>query len=262
MKAEHRHQLKTNELAEWIANFPQWAKKNTTTIIYLAVLAVVVVGVYFWKIYEKKTVATREQVELTNLASQVSLSKPQILLEQARGLDSSYVLIQAADNLQKVAQNTKNEQAAAVAFIKRAEALRTELRYRLGSISREEVTNQINQAKDSYTKAIEKSSANPSLAAAAKFGLGLCEEELGNFEQARAIYSEMAVNADFEGTVAVEQANQRLRTMADYEQKVVFKPSPKPAPAETIIPELKLEVPEGFRTQSEVPELNLPSSPR
>jgi hypothetical protein len=52
--------------------------------------------------------------------------------------------------------------------------------------------------------------------------------------------------------------------MADYQQKVVIKPSPKPAPAETVVPEVKLEVPEGFRTKessSEVPELNLPSQP-
>jgi tetratricopeptide (TPR) repeat protein len=261
MKSEHRHELKTNELAEWIANFPQWAKENTTTIIYLVVLAVVVVGVYFWKVYQKKAVATREQVELTNFASQVTLSKPQILLDQPQGIDSSYVFIQAADNLQKIAQNTKNEQAAALALIKRGEALRTELRYRLGSVPGDEITNQINQAKDSYTKAIEMSSSNPSLTAAAKFGLGLCEEDLGNFEQAREIYSEIAANPDFEGTVAAEHAKRRLPIMADYQKKVFIKPSPEPAPTETITPELQLEVPEGFRTQPEIPEFNLPGQP-
>ncbi len=28
MKSDHRHELKTNELAEWLSNLPQWAKKN------------------------------------------------------------------------------------------------------------------------------------------------------------------------------------------------------------------------------------------
>ncbi len=31
MKAEHRHELKTNELADWIVHFPQWFKENQTT---------------------------------------------------------------------------------------------------------------------------------------------------------------------------------------------------------------------------------------
>jgi tetratricopeptide (TPR) repeat protein len=262
MKAEHRHELKTNELAEWIANFPQWAKKNTTTIIYISVLTVVVAGVYFWKIYEKRVVSGREQLEFTNLISQISQGKTQILQAQAQGIDTSYTLIQAADNLQNIAQNVKDEQMAALALIKKAEALRMELHYRLGSISRQDLSAQIDRAKESYTKAIEKSSTNPSLMAAAKLGLGLCEEELGNFEQARQIYSEITANADFESTVAAAQAKQRLLTMADYQQKVVFKPSPEQAPAapaEFIQPEIKLEAPEGSQGVSEVPELNLPS---
>ena len=262
MKPEHRHQLKTNELAEWIVNFPQWAKENATTIIYISVLAAVVAGVYFWKVYEKRVVSDREQLEFTNFISQISQGKTQILQAQAQGVDTSYTLIQAADNLQNIAQNVKDEQMAALALIKEAETLRMELHYRFGSIGREDITAQINRAKDSYTKAIEKSSTNPSLTATAKLGLGLCEEELGNFEQARQIYGEIIANADFEGTVAAAQSKQRLLTMVDYQQKVVFKPSPKQAPAEVIQPDIKLESPEGFQTQNgalEVPDLNVPS---
>jgi tetratricopeptide (TPR) repeat protein len=268
MKAEHRHELKTNELAQWLANFLQWAKKNTTTIIYISVLVVVVAGVYFWKVYEKRVVSSRQQFEFTSLLSQVSQGKTQIIQAQAQGLDTSYTLIQAADNLQNIAQNVKNEQMAALALIKEAETLRMELHYRFGSIREQDLTAQINRAKDSYTKAIEKSSTNPSfpsLTATAKFGLGLCEEELGNFEQARQIYSEIVANADFESTVAAAEAKQRLLTMADYQQPVVLKPSPKQtpvAPAEIIQPEIEPEVPEDSQGQegvSEVPELNLPS---
>jgi tetratricopeptide (TPR) repeat protein len=264
MKSEHRRQLKTNELADWIVNFPQWARENSTTIIYISVLTIVVAGVYFWKIYEKRMVSDREQIELTNSIAGISQSTYQILQAQGQGIDASYILIQAADNLQNIAQNTKDEQVAAMALIKRADALRMELHYRLGNISNSDFTAQINWAKDSYTKAIEKSSTNPSLMAAAKLGLGLCEEELGNFEQARQIYKEITENADFEGTVAATEAQQRLDTMADYQQKVVFRPSPKQAATEPIQPEINPEAPEGFQAQkgaSEVPEFNLPSQP-
>lgn len=260
MKPEHRHQLKTNELAEWIGNLPQWAKENAKTIICISILAAVVAAVYFWKMYEKRVVSVREQLELTNFISQLSAGKTQILQAQAQGVDISYTLIQVANNLQNIAQNAKEEQMAALALIKRAEALRMELHYRFGSVSRQDLTAQINLAKDSYTKAIEKSSTNPSLMATAKLGLGLCEEELGNFEQAREIYSEIIVNADFEGTIAAAEAKQRLHTMADYQRKVVFKPAPKRAPTKFIQPEIKLEAPEGFQTQIgvfEVPDINL-----
>ncbi|MFZ0035180.1 MAG: hypothetical protein WAK60_09380 [Sedimentisphaerales bacterium] len=244
MKPEHRHQLKTNELADWIMNFPQWVRENAKMIIYISVLVIVVAGVYLWKIYEKRIVSTREQLEFTNLVSQISQGKTQILQAQAQGVDASYVLIQAADNLQNIAQNVKEEQMAALALIKQAEALRMELHYRIGNISKEDLTAQINRAKDSYTKAIEKSPTNPSLTAAAKLGLGLCEEELGNFEQGRQIYSEITANADFKGTVAAAEAKQRLLTMADYQQKVVLRQTPKQASTGFTQPEINLEASE------------------
>jgi len=121
-----------------------------------------------------------------------------------------------------------------LALIKQAEALRTELHYRPGTVSEQDVTAQINQAKAAYTEAIQtrlRGTSNPSLTAAAEFGLGLCEEELGNFEKAQQIYQIIAENPDFEGTVAVTQAKHRIETMADYKQKVIFKPAPTPPAA-------------------------------
>jgi hypothetical protein len=86
---------------------------------------------------------------------------------------------------------------------------------------------QINQAKVSYTEALERAASNPSLKATAKFGLGLCEEELANFEQARQIYQDIVSSPEFEGTVAKASAKYRLDTMADYKTAVVFKPAPQ-----------------------------------
>ncbi len=261
MKAEHRHELKTNELAEWLINFPQWAKENAKMIIYLSVLVVVFAGLYFWKVYEKRVISDREQLDFTNFISQISQGKTQIIQAQAQGVDTSYTLIQAADNLKNIAQDTKNEQMAAMALIKEGDMLRMEMHYRLGTMSAEDIVAQTNRAKDCYTKALEKSSTNPSLTATAKFGLGLCEEDLGNFEQARQIYSEITEDPGFESTVAAAEAKMRLLTMADYQSKVVFKPSPiKQTPAALTQPEIKLQSPEGSQQGvPEVPELNLPS---
>ena len=236
MKAEHRHELKTNELAEWLSNLPQWTKENLTTIIII--LAVIVVALAFYVRYRyNKSLVADEQLEFTNLLNQLSVSKMQVLSAQAEGRDLSFILLQPANSLGNFAQNAKNDRMAALALIKQAEALRTELHYRPGTVSNDDLTSQINQAKAAYTEAIQtrlQGTSNPSLMAAAEFGLGLCEEELGNFEKAQQIYQTVAANPDFEGTVAVVQAKNRLETMADYKQKVIFKLAPAP-PADSLL---------------------------
>jgi hypothetical protein len=233
MRAEHRHELKTNELAEWLSNLPQWTKENLTIII--VVLAVVVAASAFYVRYRyRKSAVVEEQLVFTNLLNQLSASKMQVLSAQAQGRDLSFILLQPANSLGTFAQNAESDQMAALALIKQAEALRTELHYRPGTVSEQDVAAQINQAKAAYTEAIQnrlRGASNPSLTAAAEFGLGLCEEELANFEKAQQIYQIIAQNPDFEGTVAVTQAKHRLETMADYKQKVIFKPAPAPAAA-------------------------------
>jgi tetratricopeptide (TPR) repeat protein len=238
MKSEHRHELKTNELAEWLSNLPQWTKENLTIIIVISAVIVAAITFYYIRYGYRKSVVAEEQLEFTNLLNQLSASKMQVLSAQAQGRDLSFILLQPANSLGTFAQNAKSDQMAALALIKQAEALRTELHYRPGTVSNKDLTSQINQAKAAYTEAIQtrlQGTSNPSLTAAAEFGLGLCEEELGNFEKAQQIYQIIAENPDFEGTVAVAQAKHRLETMADYKQKVIFKPAPTP-PAASLPP--------------------------
>ena len=227
MKSDHRHELKTNELADWLSHLPEWTKENLITIVIVVVAVLAAGAIYGWRLYNKNVVQVKEQTDFTTLINQVSSGKMQILQgQQSQGRDWSFVLLQPANNLQSYAQNTKHKQMAALALIKRAEALRAELHY--GNVEEEYLINQTNLAKASYSEALEKCPTNPSLAATAKFGLGLCEEELGNFDQARQIFQDIAGNPDFENTLAAVRAKRRLKTMADYQQKIVFKPAPKP----------------------------------
>ncbi|MBN2594983.1 MAG: hypothetical protein JXA81_15870 [Sedimentisphaerales bacterium] len=228
MKSDHRHELKTNELADWLTHLPEWTKENLITIVIVVAAVVAAAVIYGWMLYSKNVIQVQEQTEFTNLVTQVSSGKMQIFQgQQEQGRDFSFVLLQPANTLQTFAQKTGNERMAALALIKRAEALRAELHY--GNVEEEYLINQTNLAKASYTEALDKCPKNPSLAASAKFGLGLCEEELGNFEQAKAIYQDIAGNPDFENTLAQIRAKRRLETMADFQQKIAFKPAPKPA---------------------------------
>jgi hypothetical protein len=244
MKAKHRHELKTNVLAEWIANFPEWAKKNLRMIIYISVVVIAVGGsaAFYW--YRKNVESVRKQLQLTSLITRLSQGKLQVLQQQFRGMDVSYMLIQIADGLENFARNAKNDQMAALALVKRAEALRTELHCRLGTISELDKQAAMERAKTSYTEAIDKAVANRSLVATAKLGLGLCEEELGNFEQAEQIYTEIVSSGGFEGTAAAAAAKRRLATMADYQPEVVFASAPQPEPVQPAEPQLTISAAE------------------
>ena len=226
MKSDHRHELKTNELAEWLSNLPEWTKENLVTIIAVVVVVVVAGALYGWRLYSRNVLLVQEEAEFTNLLNQISGNKMQILQgQESQGRNLSFLLLQPANNLQTFAKKTSHKRMAAMALIKRAEALRAELHY--GSSEQQYLASQTNLAKASYTEALEKCPEIPSLAATAKFGLGLCEEELGNFGQARQMYQDIATNTDFENTLAAVQAKRRLQTMADYQQNIVFKPAPK-----------------------------------
>jgi len=227
MKSDHRHELKTNELAEWLGNLPQWAKENVAIIVIVLVVIAGAAAFYIWKGHTKSE-EVNKQLAFTTLLYQVPRAKDEIIRAQAQGADRSFMLFKPADNLRAFAEGTDDDNMAAFALIKRAEALRMELHYRLGTVNSRDFEAQITMAKESYIAAMEKSSSNPSFMAAAKFGLGLCAEELGNFDKARQIYRDITEGPDFESTITAAQARQRLDTMADYSQKVVFRPAPKP----------------------------------
>lgn len=229
MKSEHRHELKTNELAEWLANLPEWTKQHLVAIICVSTLVVALAGVYMWMGYNRNVVRVRERIEFTRLLNQVSAAKMQIRQGQEEQRDLSFTLLQPAKALEAFAQNTTNDRMAALALIKQAQALRAELHY--GTAEDQYLKEQIAKAKAGYAEALEKSRGYPDLAAAAEFGLGLCAEEMGDFEEARQMYQDIVSNADYEGTVPVAQAKRRLEIMDDYKEEIAFKPNPNPQPA-------------------------------
>jgi tetratricopeptide (TPR) repeat protein len=244
MKAEHRHELKTNELADWIIHFPQWVKENLRMIIYLSVVAIAFAGIYIWNYYQKNVIVANERQQFTVLMNELEHNKRQSVNLQAQGADYSYTLIQTANKLRNFAQSTKNNNMAAMALIKSAAALRTELHYRMGKVGSQDFKSQIDKAKTAYSQAVERAQENLSLKAIAIYGQGLCEEELGNFEQAKQVYRQLEEDPAFEGTTARASAVHRLAVMDDYRTKLVFLERPKapvtpPGSPEITLPELE-----------------------
>ena len=75
MKAERRHELATNELADWIMHFPQWFEENKTTIF---VGAVIVAGLIAYTVFfysRQGRVSEQKQEMTTTLLEQLVRAK-------------------------------------------------------------------------------------------------------------------------------------------------------------------------------------------
>ncbi len=231
MKSDHRHELKTNELAQWVAEFPQWARENQKTIITVCAVVVAVILLYAWFLYDKNVLAVNRRIKLSELTSQLYGNKVLVARGASEGKDlSSVLLLDVSHNLGQFAEGTRDAGMAALAHLKQAEAIRSELHYRSGQVSQADITKQIEQAKTYYRLALDKAGPQVSLKAAAQYGLGLCDEELSDHAQARQIYQQIVSDPAIKGTVAQKAAQYRLEIMDDYVGSVVFRPAPEPAP--------------------------------
>jgi tetratricopeptide (TPR) repeat protein len=261
MKAEHRHELKTNELAQWLGNLPQWTKDNLTVIIAAVVILALCAGAYYYFGHQERSTTLAEGRKLTNLVSQALQNKRQVLSThmQQEGQDdnTSFILLGLADDLAGFANSAKDQRRAALALIQAAEAVRTELHYRSKPLAKGELKNQIERAKGYYNKALLILD-NASLEAMARLGLRLCEEEVGNYIGAEQIYRDIIANPEYEHTTAYIKAGKRITNMAQYQKPVVLARStptqrpigaqipPRPSPAGATRPQIQIGNPEVY----------------
>lgn len=221
MKSERRHELATNELADWIANFPQWLKENRTTVI---VGVVVVVGLIAYTIFFYGMQGKAGQEKNTQAAAvleQLNMQKMTVLQGKAEGLGVSDLFLNTAGSLEAVATESNNKNFVALATIKRAEALRSELHYRSEVAEKDYQASQLGQAKKLYEDALAKTDV-AMIKAMAEYGIGLCLEDSGDFDGAKTVYQKIADANEYQGTTFAERAKQRIETFDDYKGNFVF----------------------------------------
>lgn len=230
MDSEHRHELKTNELADTLAHLPKLIKENANMIIGLGLIAVALITwPMFTKMSQQKEIA--EQSEMTQAIQLLDQDVINVLRAapddtQAK-LEALNSLLTNADDLLQKASKTDNPNLAAMAQIKAAQAIRTELHLR-PEVDAETLETQIQKAKDAYSQAFEKAQT-PALKAMAQLGLGLCSEELGQTAQAAEIYQQIVSDESYEATVPAAQAQKRLDGLEDNSETFNFAEAP-PAP--------------------------------
>ncbi|MCK5564625.1 MAG: hypothetical protein KAJ07_05220 [Planctomycetes bacterium] len=246
MDAEHRHELKQNDLIEWITHFPEYARENYMQIIGFVLVILGLLSWLFWPSFKGSADNSKleKHARVTQVMGQVSGSKRASVRDGAAATDS---LLLTANNLNLEADRTKDPIAKALILIKRGEALRSDLHYRSGMQDAAIAASQIQQAKAAYDAAILSATGQTggaSLVAMATYGLGLCFEEVGDFVKAEETYKSIIANAEFEGTVFPTQAANRIAALADNKVNVIFTKAPAvEVPAAPVVepPAVKVE---------------------
>jgi tetratricopeptide (TPR) repeat protein len=236
MDSEHRHELKTNELANLLTHFPQFLKRNASTIIGLILI---IIGLISWwvlpKMSREKTIAEEARVaQSIQMLGQDIGAALQAYQNQPEQLNQLLNTILAnAEALLDVSSETDNPDLSALACIKAAQAIRTELHLRKDLISPETIEAKTQKAQEAYEKAAQMATL-PAVQAMAQFGIGLCAEERGQTEQAADIYKEIVANENYQATVFPKQAQQRLDTLQENIESFTFveEPQAEETPAE------------------------------
>ena len=245
MDAEHRHELRDNDLIKWIMQTPKFVSEYYMQII--GVCCIIVAVLLYGPVRDmSKKGRLKEHMTLTNNIMSLDQSKIEALQAAGKGEDVVSTMKQKSEALTVNGGDMKSDQAGAIAFIKSAEACRIDLHYTTGEIEREVIEANISKAKGLYGNALSRAKGNATLTAMAKFGLGLCEEELGNYDEASNIYTEISSDEGLAGTVYSVAAAKRLEDIGEYQQKVVFVDRP--------VVEIEPEVPDVLETVENVVE--------
>ena len=232
MKSERRHELATNELADWITHLPKWFAENRSTVIIGAVVAVALIAYTIFYYSRGDSAVDAQQAQISGMLERVKFQKDTVLQGRSEGMDASNAFFTLAGSLESAAGTAENQNLAALAMIKRAEALRSELQYRDEPAEVDVVQSQTTQAMGIYVSAAE-AAESATIIGMAKYGQAVCLEDMGKFDEAAAIYIELATDEKYDGTIHKNRAAKRLEILPEIKNKVVFvKVEPKPVPVE------------------------------
>jgi len=236
MRAEERHKLKTNELAESLSELPDYLRQHGNKILPGVIIILVLVLGFFW--WRNAQASAREEniARLNDLLAQKTLLQG-LTVQQAqmeKSNDEPSLPYNAADlvvGFKAVAEKAAGNPMALIAMKEQAEALRSQLLYSSQPITDEQRKTLCTQAEGIYEQ-MKNGFPNSSQALGiANLGLALLAEEQGNWDKAREIYQQMVADGQtrLAGTMYPVQAQLRLKRIDEISQPIEF-PLPSIAP--------------------------------
>jgi hypothetical protein len=239
MKAEERHRLKTNELAQKLSELPDYLRKHSKYItIGIAVVVVVCVAGGFWWSARKKGQQSRNE-ELQSLFPQIT--QVQILavrVAQDPGAKptsgTSYNTSSVLGSLQNLSTDAKGTGVGMTALLQQAELKRSELYYTNRELTDAMRDGICREAETLYNQILQQYGDHAVAVGTAKLGLALVAEDRGQWDKAKKAYQEILAEqaGKLAGTTYPLQAKRRLRKIDEIAIEIDF---PYIEPVEEII---------------------------
>jgi predicted negative regulator of RcsB-dependent stress response len=233
MDSKHRHELMHNELADWIGKLPGLAKEYRNQIIGVVL---VIIGLISWPMLnqwraESDLSAQAQVIEKISAAEIAKYMAISAYSQPDPNILATSGLLAAANELAEQVNAAPNKDLAALALVKQAQTLRTELLLKKEVVPQDIIESQIKKAQEAYQQALDKAGL-PAIKAMAQLGLGLCSEELGQLDQAKSISTTIVGQASYAGTPFITIAQNRIDNIDDNNARYTFIETPKKAAPE------------------------------
>ncbi|MBN1436248.1 MAG: hypothetical protein JW936_04175 [Sedimentisphaerales bacterium] len=237
MKAEERHKLHQNELAEGLHKLPEIWEKQGRKIVTWALLVIIagIAGFWFWQGHKAAKVAQLEDLQ----RMVVDVNKNQITAaehaaasfgaaEAALLTRGAYNVTADADQLGRLADDQLGTPLGLTARLRQAELLRSQLYFSDVIPGENEKTALCSQVEALYRQLIADYPNSNTAVGAAKMGLALLSEDQGQWDAAVTQYQEIVALADstLAGTIYPDQAQRRLAMLEDINQPIVLAAAP------------------------------------
>jgi tetratricopeptide (TPR) repeat protein len=200
MKAEERHELRENDMANWL-HYGLWAFLKQNGSYFLLFIALVFLGYRLWVYYDVKQQVARQNAfnELAADSSQENFSSLKVLTLLPDLIDSCPFV------------DVKAQAALKLAGIYGTLAMQSDL------LKSKDLTraSALSKSYEFYSKALELQGNDPFIAAKAHLGIAAVYEDQGEWDKAKTEYKTIIDGPLFAGTPEAEYARSCLASMDD-----------------------------------------------
>jgi len=260
MKAERRHQLKTNELAESLGELPQYLRDHGAKIVTVAIVVLAAVVAAYWFFGSRKKALSARHAAVQEQIVQLDLAQLTMAGQAARRLKGEademfgtapYDTDDLAKRLQAIAQEAPQTATGMLALIYQAEAVRSQLLFTERTLSLGEREQLCKEATDLYNDLLAEYPNDTTAVGMGKMGLALLAEEQGQWDSARQRYEEIVTlgQETLAGTVFPRQAARRLAMLDKISERIEFREVAIPVQSE------EAPHPEALSTESAAEEM-------
>ena len=250
MKAEERHKLKSNELADSIKELSEFFNRHSAKLLTGVIVILILAAAVLWRQKNKAESQYERIYLLQNLIAQSNqlqyraAQQARVQPEENTTGEFLYNVEPQAGLLAELAQMEIGSPVGITALLQQAQNLRSQLLYSDRTMSEQEQLDLSRRTEVIYKRVIDECPEQAVVTATARLGLALLAEDRGQWDQAKQIYETIADDKEDQlaGTVLPFHARKRLNLLDGIGRPIVFPESPLETITETPA-EVPAEVP-------------------